>query len=122
MSITNPSLQTIIANALVDCNLVPLCAIRDETIVYMNEQCATLLGRMGNEGDVGVPLRDVVAAADWPHVEQSIRLATEHPGGVTSIAFSAVRKDGRSPTLKSPLQSPPATMRGAGIGSHRHHP
>ena len=94
MSVTNPSLQRIIANALAECNLVPVCAIRDETIVYMNEQCATLLGRIGNEGDVGVPLRDVVAAADWPHVEQRLRVAATHPDGIASIAFSAVRKDG----------------------------
>ncbi len=94
MSVTGTSLQSIATDVLVGRNLVAVCAIRGETILCINERCATLLGYSDADLDAGVPLRDVVAAADWPKVEQSFRQTIANPGSSSAITFNAVRKDG----------------------------
>ncbi len=60
----------------------------------MNERCAALLGYFDADLDAGVPLRDVVVAADWPKVEQRVRQTITNPDRSGAITFNAVRKDG----------------------------
>jgi len=86
-------LQDISTNALVRRDLVPICVIRG-TLLFVNGRCAALLGRPGDEFPKGLPLREVVAEADWPRVARSLRRTTLKPGSDLSIIFSAVRKDG----------------------------
>ena len=74
-------------------DLVPICVIRD-TLLFLNGRCAALLGRPGDEFPKGLPLREVVAEADWPRVARSLRRTTLKPGNGVSLIFSAVRKDG----------------------------
>ena len=74
-------------------DLVPICVIRD-TLLFLNGRCAALLGRPGDEFPKGLPLREVVAEADWPRVARSLRRTTLKPGHGVSLIFSAVRKDG----------------------------
>ncbi len=93
MSPAKSLLQNISTDALVRRDLVPICVIRD-TLLFANGRCAALLGRPGDEFPKGLPLRDVVAEADWPRVARSLRRTTLKPGSGVSIIFSAVRKDG----------------------------
>jgi diguanylate cyclase (GGDEF)-like protein/hemerythrin-like metal-binding protein/PAS domain S-box-containing protein len=93
MSPTRSLLQTISADTLARRDLVPICVIRD-TLLFLNGRCAALLGRSGEEFPKGLPLREVVAEADWPRVERSLRRTTLKPGSGVSLIFSAVRKDG----------------------------
>jgi diguanylate cyclase (GGDEF)-like protein/hemerythrin-like metal-binding protein/PAS domain S-box-containing protein len=90
---TGSLLQSISADTLVRRDLVPICVIRD-TLMFLNGRCAALLGRPGDEFSNGLPLRDVVAEADWPRVARSLHRTTLKPGNGVSIIFSAVRKDG----------------------------
>ena len=84
-------IQSISADALVRRNLVPICVIRDQA-VFMNGRCAALVGRPETEFPRALPLREVVADADWPHVARSLSQAK--PGSGLSIMFGGVRKDG----------------------------
>src|SRR5204863_8988676 len=86
-------LQSISADTLARRDLVPICVIRD-TLLFLNGRCAALLGRPGDEFPKGLPLRDVVAEADWPRIARSLRRTTLKPGNGVSLIFSAVRKDG----------------------------
>jgi hypothetical protein len=94
MAIGRRSLQKIAADALIGSNLVPLCAIRDSALIMLNERCAALFGRAGDQSHLDVPLRDVVADADWPRLEGRLHQVITKPGSAASIAFSAVRTDG----------------------------
>ncbi len=93
MGPTRSLLQNISADALTRYDLVPICVIRD-TLLFLNGRGAALLGRPGEEYPRFLPLREVVAEADWPRVTQSLRRPTLKPGSGVSITFSAVRKDG----------------------------
>jgi PAS domain S-box-containing protein len=81
------------ADALVREDLVPICAIRN-ILLFLNGRGAALLGRRGDEFPKALPLREVVAEADWPRVARRLRRTTLKPGSGVSIIFSAVRKDG----------------------------
>jgi diguanylate cyclase (GGDEF)-like protein/hemerythrin-like metal-binding protein/PAS domain S-box-containing protein len=93
MSPTRSLLQNVSTDALVRRDLVPICVIRD-TLLSLNRRGAALLGRPGDEFPKVLPLREVVAEADWPRVARSLRQTTLKPGSGVSIIFSAVRKDG----------------------------
>ena len=93
MDPTRSLLQNISTDALMRRDLVPICVIRD-TLLFLNGRSATLLGRPGGEYPIVLPLREVVAEADWPRVARSLRRTTLKPGGGVSIIFSAVRTDG----------------------------
>src|SRR5215467_8280385 len=92
--ISTVALEKIAAGALIGSNLVPVCAIRGNALIVMNERCASLLGRSRDDVHKGIPLRDVVASADWPRFEDHLQKAIAKPASVTSIGISAVRKDG----------------------------
>jgi diguanylate cyclase (GGDEF)-like protein/hemerythrin-like metal-binding protein/PAS domain S-box-containing protein len=94
MRVGRHALDRLAADGLIGSNLIAVCAIRGETLILLNERCAALLGRSGDEVHRGIPLRDVVADADWAWFEADLRKAPMKPGSRTSIAFSAVRKDG----------------------------
>ena len=79
MSPTRSLLQTISADTLARRDLVPICVIRD-SLLFLNGRCAALLGRSGEEFPKGLPLREVVAEADWPRVARSLRPTTLKPG------------------------------------------
>jgi diguanylate cyclase (GGDEF)-like protein/hemerythrin-like metal-binding protein len=93
MSPTGSLLRNISTDELVRQDLVPICVIRD-TLLSLNGRGAALLGRPGDAFPKALPLREVVAEADWPRVVRSLRPTTLRPGGGVSIIFSAVRKDG----------------------------
>jgi len=93
MSSASSLLQAISIDALVRRDLVPICVIRDAHL-FLNGRCAALLGRHVDESPKGLPLRDVVADADWPRVARSLRRTTLKAGNAVSLIFSAVRKDG----------------------------
>jgi diguanylate cyclase (GGDEF)-like protein/hemerythrin-like metal-binding protein/PAS domain S-box-containing protein len=86
-------LQDISTDALVRGDLLPTCVIRD-MLLSLNGRAAALLGRPGDEFPKVLPLREVVAEADWPRVARSLRRTALKPGSSVSIIFSAVRKDG----------------------------
>ena len=93
MSPTRSLLQNLSADTLARRNLVPICVIRDAQL-FLNGRCAALLGRTGDEFPKGLPLREVVAEADWPRVARSLRRSTLKPDSAVSLIFSAVRRDG----------------------------
>ena len=89
-----PCWQNFSADALVRRDLVPICVIQD-TVLFLNGRCAALLGREERDLPEGVPLREIVAEADWPRVARSLRRTPAmKPGSGVSIMFSAVRVDG----------------------------
>jgi diguanylate cyclase (GGDEF)-like protein/hemerythrin-like metal-binding protein/PAS domain S-box-containing protein len=93
MNPTRSLLQDIATDALMHSDLIPICVIRD-SLLFLNGRGAALLGRPGDEFPKALPLREVVAEADWPRVARSLRRTTLKPGSGVSIIFSAVRKDG----------------------------
>jgi diguanylate cyclase (GGDEF)-like protein/hemerythrin-like metal-binding protein/PAS domain S-box-containing protein len=93
MNPTRSLLQSISTDVLVRRDLVPICVIRD-TQLFLNGRGAALFGRAGAEFPKVLPLREVVADADWPRVARSLRRTTLRPGSGVSIIFSAVRRDG----------------------------
>ncbi len=93
MTPTGSLLQDISADALLRGDLLPICVIRD-MVLSLNGRGAALLGRPGDEFPKVLPLREVVAEADWPRVARSLRRTALKPGSSVSIIFSAVRKDG----------------------------
>ena len=121
MSPSRSLLQNISTDALVRRDLVPICVIRD-TLMFLNGRGAALLGRPGDEFPKGLPLREVVAEADWPRVARSLRRTTLKPGSGVSIIFSAVRKDGSIMDLEltgTVVAGPRRNRRGR--GRQRHH-
>jgi diguanylate cyclase (GGDEF)-like protein/hemerythrin-like metal-binding protein len=67
--------------------------IRDMQL-FLNGRSAALLGPPGDALPKVLPLREVVAEADWSRVARSLRRTTLKPGSGMSIIFSAVRKNG----------------------------
>ena len=93
MDTTGSLLQNISTDALMRSDLIPICVIRD-SLLFLNGRGAALLGRPGDNFPKALPLREVVAEADWPRVVRSLRRTTLKPGNGVSIIFSAVRKNG----------------------------
>ena len=93
MSPSRSLLLNISTDALMRSDLIPICVISDP-LMFLNGRGAALLGRPGDEFPKGLPLRAVIAAADWPRVARTLRRTTLQPGSGVSIICSAVRKDG----------------------------
>jgi len=93
MDTTRSLLQDISTDTLMRSDLIPICVIRD-SLLFLNGRGAALLGRPGDEFPKALPLREVVAEADWPRVARILRRTTLKPGGGVSIIFTAVRKNG----------------------------
>ena len=94
MTLSTPALRKLATDALIRGNLFPLCAIRGETLICMNERCAKLLGRSGEEADHGLSLREMVADADWHDVSRRLQNLMDHPGSAGSVRICTRRKDG----------------------------
>jgi hypothetical protein len=83
--------QDVSADARVRGDRVPICVIRN-MLLLLNGRGAARLGRPGDEYSKALPLREVVADADWP------RVARHDEIGVVAVAndiTERVRGDAR---------------------------
>ncbi len=86
--------------ALVEQSLAGIYIIQNDRLLYVNPAFTRMLGYEHPQQIIGqVKVSDLVAPADWPRVQQQLRLRFEQPGKEVSYGFTGLRRDGSTVEL-----------------------